>query len=110
LQSYKVDPIVGKRFLYSLDATFLTSTSILASHWDGPHPVKHVYSSDPAKEKLLAIQALVLVLHQYSVDLALKGNVYSLPTPYWAGFYVYHVERDLARKLLPVNAPDQSSP
>ncbi|MDQ7858795.1 MAG: hypothetical protein QN174_03925 [Armatimonadota bacterium] len=51
---------VGKRFLYELDAMFLTSSSIIAGHFDP----------------------------------------YRLLTPYWAGFLVYHVERDLARGLL----------
>lgn len=110
LQSYKVDPVVGKHFLYDLDATFLTSTSILAGHWDGAHPVKHVFDNDPAKEKAKAIQAALLVFRGYSTNLALKGNIYGLPTPYWAGFYMYHIERDLAQKLLPVNSPDSSSP
>lgn len=110
LRSYAVNTAVNKHFLYDLDATLVTSTSIVAGHWDGAHPVKHVFNTDPAKEKRQAIQAALLVFQGYATNLALKGNVYHLPTPYWAGFYVYHIERDLAHNLLPVRAPDSSSP
>ena len=93
-----------------LDATFLTSTSIIAGHWDGAHPVQHVFNTDPDIEKRQAIAAALLLFQGYATNLALKGNIYGLPTPYWAGFHVYHVERALAHNLLPVHAPDSSSP
>jgi hypothetical protein len=102
LQSYKVDPQIGKHFLYDLDATFVTSSSIVAGHWDGPHPAKYVFSSDPDKESRMALQALAQVLIGYMGNIALKGNVYQLPSPNWAGIYVYHVERDMTKNLLPV--------
>lgn len=90
----------ARRFLYDLDATFLTSTSIIGGHFDGARPAKTIFHSDPAREKLMAIQAALLVLNGYFTNIALIDNPYKLPTPYWAGFLVYHIERDLARGLL----------
>ncbi len=99
---HKVDGAVGKRFLRELDATFLTSSSIMAGHFDGPRPAKLVFAKDgdPGREKRMALQAILLVLGGYSTNLGVIDNPYKLPTPYWAGFLVYHVERDLAKGLL----------
>jgi hypothetical protein len=101
IAGHRVDGAVGKRFLYDLDATFLTSSSIMAGHFDGSRPAKFVFAADrdPAREKRMALQALLLVLGAYGTNLAVIDNPYRLPTPYWAGFLVYHVERDLARGL-----------
>jgi len=100
LKSYKVDVPVGRRFLYDLDATFLTSTSIIAGHFDGARPAKTIFHSDPAREKRMALQAAILVVGGYSTNLTVIDNPYKLPSPYWAGFLVYHIERDLAKGLL----------
>ncbi|MDR7419758.1 MAG: hypothetical protein QN178_12720 [Armatimonadota bacterium] len=102
LTGHKVAPTVGRRFLYDLDATFLTSSSILAGHFDGPRPAKFVFASDGdlGRERRMARQALLLVLGGYSTNLGVIDNPYKLPTPYWAGFLVYHIERDLAKGLL----------
>jgi hypothetical protein len=99
---HKVDPTVGRRFLYDLDATFLTSSSIMAGHFDGPRPAKLVFARDGdlGRERRMALQALLLVLGGYSTNLGVIDNPYKLPTPYWAGFLLYHVERDLTRGLL----------
>jgi hypothetical protein len=32
----------------------------------------------------------------------MKDNPYRLPTPNYAGYYVYHIEHELARDLLPL--------
>lgn len=48
----------------------------------------------------MALQAFLLVLGGYSTNLGVIDNPLKLPTPYWAGFLVYHVERDLAKGLL----------
>jgi hypothetical protein len=100
--SHKVDGMVGRRFLYDLDATFLTTTSILAGHFDGPRPAKLVFAADGdlGREKRMAAQALMLVLGGYTTNLGVIDNPYKLPTPYWAGFLLYHVERDLAKGLV----------
>jgi hypothetical protein len=102
MAGHRVDGAVGKRFLYDLDATFVTSSSILAGHFDGAQPVKFVFAADrdPGRERRMARQALLLVLGGYATNLGVIDNPYRLPTPYWAGFLVYHVERDLARGLL----------
>jgi hypothetical protein len=95
-------PAVGRRSLYDLDATFLTSSSILAGHFDGPRPAKFIFAHDrdPGREKRMAAQALALVFSGYSTNLAVVGNPCKLPTPYWAGFLVAHIERDLAKGLI----------
>ncbi len=100
LKAYKVSDVAGRRFLYTLDATFLTSSSIIAGHFDGPQPHKKIFNSDPAREKRMALQALLGVLGGYATNLVLRDNLYKLPSPYWAGLLVYHVERDLAKGLL----------
>jgi hypothetical protein len=102
MAGHRVDGAVGKRFLYDLDATFVTSSSILAGHFDGARPAKFVFAADrdPGRERRMALQALLLVLGGYSANLGVIDNPYRLPTPYWAGFLVYHVERDLAKGLL----------
>ncbi len=73
------------------DPPFLTSTSIIGGHFDGARSAKTIFHSNPAREKAKAFQAVLL---------ALIDNPYKLPSPYWAGFLVYHIERDLAKGLL----------
>jgi hypothetical protein len=102
VSGHKVDGAVGKRFLYQLDATFLTSSSILAGHFDGTRPVKFVFAADrdPGREKRMAFEALKLVLGQYAMNIGVIDNPYKIPTPYWSGFLVSHIERDLAKGLV----------
>ena len=99
---HKVDGAVGKRFLRELDATFLTSSSIIAGHFDGPRPAKLVFAADGdlGREKRMAVQALLLLFGGYSTNLGVIDNPYKLPSPYWSGFLLYHVERDLAKGLV----------
>ncbi|MBI3998897.1 MAG: hypothetical protein HY355_07675 [Armatimonadetes bacterium] len=101
LKAYNIgNDRAARRFLYDLDATFLTSTSIIGRHFDGKQPVKTIFHRDPARDRILAFKAAVLVLGGYWDNMVLMDNPYSLPTPYWAGFLVYHIERDLAKGLV----------
>jgi hypothetical protein len=100
LKAYHIkDNMVMRRFLYDLDATFLTSTSILAGHLDGKTPAKSIFNNDPTKEKAQALQAALLVMNGYATNIALEGNTFKLPSPYWSGYKVYHVSYDLAEGM-----------
>lgn len=102
LKSYNIqgDQIL-KNFLVKLDATFLTSGSIVAGHLDGDNPAKFIFTPDKdlAKEKAKARVALSYTISEYSAYLALERNIYKLPSPYWAGFGVYFITRDIADGL-----------
>lgn len=103
LKSYNIqNNIVMKRFLVTQDATFLTTSSIIAGHFDGDKPAKFVFSpeKDIDIEKRLARTALISIIQQYFTNIALKDNVYALPTPYWAGHKAYHITRDIAFGLM----------
>jgi hypothetical protein len=109
-KSYTVqnDPVL-KRFLYSLDATFLTSSSIVAQHFDGETPARFIFapSKDVAVERRIALQALLQVLNAYAVNIAQASNKYKLPSPYWVGFLGYGITKDLARGLIKNDKPFQ---
>ena len=102
LKSYNIqnDPIL-KNFLVKLDATFLTSSSVVAGHLDGDNPARFIYSADKniVKEKAMAFAALNLTIGEYSAYLTLERNIYKIPSPYWAGFRVYYITRDIANGL-----------
>jgi hypothetical protein len=102
LKSYNIqnNPTM-KRFLVSLDATFLTSSSIVADHFDGPKPAKFVFNAEKnlPKERVQATAALTLTLNQYDLNIRMTGNEFNLPSPYWAGFMGYHIVRELALGL-----------
>lgn len=104
LKSYNIqsDPIL-KNFLVKLDATFLTSSSIVADggHLDGPTPVKFIFTPDKniETEKAKARVALSYTISEYAAYLTLERNIYKLPSPYWAGFRVYWITRDIADGL-----------
>lgn len=102
LKSYNIqgDQIL-KNFLVKLDATFLTSSSIVAGHLDGSKPARYIFSAekDIIKEKAMAAQALNLTIGEYAAYLTLERNIYKIPSPYWAGFRVYFITRELANGL-----------
>lgn len=103
LKSYNIqNNMVMKRFLVTLDATFLTSSSILPNHFDGHTPAKFVFSADKnsTREMAMAVQALHATITQYAENLLLKENTYSLPSPYWAGHQAYHITRDIASGII----------
>ena len=87
-----------KRFLVSLDATFLTSSSILFNHLDGDQPVKYIFSPEKSNkiEKAKAAAALLMVLDNYANNISVGKNEFQLPSPYWAGFKGYFITRDIA--------------
>lgn len=103
LKAYNIqNDMVLKRFLVNLDATFLTSSSIVLNHFDGEQPAKFVFSADRnlTKEKAQAGIALSSTIAQYSVNVGQSGNTFGLPTPYWAGHKGYRITRDLAAGLM----------
>lgn len=103
LKAYNIQSnMVMKKFLVTLDATFLTSSSIVASHFDGPSPAKFVFTPerDLQREKNQAKMALLGTISEYVLNMRPKENVFLLPTPYWAGYKGYHITRDLAAGLL----------
>lgn len=101
LKAYSIqNDMVMKKFLTKLDATFLTSSSIIGSHFDGGEPVKKVFSQETAKEKVMAYQALTATMGEYTNNMAVSSNKYKLPTPYWAGFMGYNISYDIADGLL----------
>lgn len=102
LKSYNIQgDAVLRNFLVKLDATFLTSSSVVAGHLDGSQPARYIFSADKdmVKEKAMAFQALNLTLGEYAAYLTLERNIYKIPSPYWAGFRVYYITRDLADGL-----------
>jgi hypothetical protein len=102
LKKYNIqnDPTL-KNFLVKLDATFLTSSSVVAGHLDGAKPAKFIFSADKnlVQEQTMAMSALNLTIGEYSTYLSLERNIYKIPSPYWAGFRVYFITRDLAEGL-----------
>ena len=98
LQAWKAQPAnLNGRWLRNADASFITTTSAIAGHWDGKTPVKNVFSPEPPRNKAMAVQALGLTMGVYPQNIALSSG--ATPTPHWVGFTVYHVEKDLAKGL-----------
>jgi hypothetical protein len=101
LKTYTVENnMVMKNYLRKLDATFLTSSSIVASKLDGAAPVRKIFDENLVKEKAKAASVLSLTFNAYSNYVIVKENPYRLPTPYWAGFYQYFITYDLASGLM----------
>jgi hypothetical protein len=46
----------------------------------------------------MATLIAAMVLGEYSANMALNEN--GIPSPFWAGFWICHIEKDLARGLL----------
>lgn len=98
LKVWKAQPAnLNGMWLRNADASFITTTSAIAGHWDGKTPVKNVFAPEPDRNKRMAVAALGLTMNVYSKNIALSSG--STPTPHWVGFTIYHVERDLARGL-----------
>jgi hypothetical protein len=79
------------------DASFITTTSALADHWDGRTPVKNVFAPESSRNKTMAGEALQLTLGVYFKNISQSSP--ATPTPHWVGFTIYHVERALASRL-----------
>jgi hypothetical protein len=98
LKAWKAQPAnLNGHWLRNADATFVTTTSILADHWDGNTPAKNVFAPEASRNKYMAQQALGLTMRVYTQNIALNGA--ATPTPHWVGFTMFHVERDLAKGL-----------
>lgn len=98
LRNWKAEPAnMNGTWLRNADATFITTTSTLAGHWDGSTPVKNVFNPDKIRNRNMAVQALLLSLNVYKTNVGLSGPL--TPTPHWVGFSMYHVEKDLAKGL-----------
>jgi hypothetical protein len=106
LKAYNIqNNLVMKNFLYDQDANFLTSSSILGpggGHLDGPKPVKFIFSKekDIDIERRLARTVLLSTIQKYFTNLAMKENVYRLPSPFWSGFRAYAITTFLAEGLI----------
>jgi len=101
LKAYNIqNDMIRKNFLSKLDATFLTSSSILGGHFDGGSPVKHVFSTEDSRERVQAGIILESTLAEYTNNMAVASNKFKLPTPYWAGFMGYNITYDIASGLL----------
>jgi hypothetical protein len=98
LKAWRAQPTnLNGTWLRNADATFVTTTSTMAGHWDGATPVKNVFAPEAARDKFMAGEALGLTLGVYSKNITISSN--TTPTPHWVGFTVYHVERDLVKGL-----------
>ncbi len=95
LQKYDVQKnMLLRNFLYQLDASFLTSSSIAFGHFDGIHPAKFVFAADGnlEREENMAKQVLLRIMPQYLSNIKQSG----LPSPYWVGFLKYRIVNELA--------------
>ena len=98
LKAWKAQPAnLNGTWLRNADATFITTTSTLAGHWDGKTPVKNVFALEAGRNKVMAGEALSLTMGVYSKNIAVSSG--ATPTPHWVGFTMFHVERDLAKGL-----------
>jgi len=79
------------------DATFITTTSTLAGHWDGETPAKNVFAPEAQRNKNMAGEALQLTLGVYFKNIS--QSTPATPTPHWVGFTIYHVEKALSSRL-----------
>ena len=68
------------------DATFLTSSSIIASHLDGENLAKFIFDKDKMqrKEKRRAAAALLMVLDNYAANMGIRQMNFAA-LPYWSG-------------------------
>jgi hypothetical protein len=79
------------------DASFITTTSALAGHWDGPTPVKNVFAPESSRNKSMAGEALQLTMGVYLRNITQSSA--ATPSPHWVGFTIYHIEKDLSKGL-----------
>src|SRR5207253_2927912 len=99
LKAWRAQPAnLNGTWLRNADATFITTTSTIAGHWDGKTPVKNVFWPEAGRNRNMAIQALGLTMNVYTKNLAISGNS-ATPTPHWVGYTIYHVEKYLATGL-----------
>lgn len=101
MKSYDIQKdLVMKNFLYALDSNFLTTTSIVMGHFDGPQPKRMLFATDTFDERKQALYVLKDTVDKYRTFIDAKGNPDKLPSPYWSSQFIYHVPRDIASGLM----------
>jgi hypothetical protein len=99
LKSWRAQPAnLNGTWLRNADATFVTTTSTLAGHWDGSTPIRNVFAPEKGRNTFMAGEALQLTLGVYTRNISISHNN-ATPTPHWVGFTIYHVEHGLVRGL-----------
>jgi hypothetical protein len=99
LKAWRAQPAnLNGTWLRNADASFITTTSTLAGHWDGPTPVKNVFAPEKSRNNSMAGEALQLTLGVYFRNMSISHNN-ATPTPHWVGFTIYHIEHGLAHGL-----------
>ncbi len=91
--------IVMKKFLVTQDASFLTSSSIIAFKFDGRQPKKFVFADNLPDEHAKAAIVLSTILTNYASNAGVEKNQFKLLTPYWAGFMGYNISHHLSNGL-----------
>jgi hypothetical protein len=100
LKSYNIQSnIIMKKFLVTQDASFLTSSSIIAFKFDGRQPKKFVFADNLPDEHAKAAIVLSTILTNYASNAGVEKNQFRLLTPYWAGFMGYKITYILSAGL-----------
>ncbi|MGG9960532.1 hypothetical protein [Ferruginibacter sp. SUN106] len=100
LKSYNIqNNMVMKKYLVTQDASFLTSSSIIAFKFDGRQPKKFVFADNLPDEHAKASIVLSTILTDYASNAGVEKNKFRLLTPYWAGFMGYNISHFLSNGL-----------
>ncbi len=100
LKSYTIqNNMVMKNYLVTQDASFLTSSSIIAFKFDGKKPKKLVFADNVPDEHAKAAIVLSTILTNYASNAGVDKNKFRLLTPYWAGFMGYNISHYLSNGL-----------
>jgi hypothetical protein len=100
LKSYNIqNNMVMKNFLVTQDASFLTSSSIIAFKFDGSQPKKLVFADNLPDEHAKAGIVLSTILTNYASNAKVEKNKFRLLTPYWVGFMGYNISHYLSNGL-----------
>ena len=101
LKSYNIQSnMVMKKYLVTQDASFLTSSSIIAFKFDGKKPKKFVFADNLPDEHAKAAIVLSTILTNYASNAGVEKNKFRLLTPYWAGFMGYNISHNLSNGLM----------
>lgn len=100
LKSYNIqNNMVMKKYLVTQDASFLTSSSIIAFKFDGKNPKKFVFADNLPDDHAKASIVLTTILTDYAANAGVEKNKFRLLTPYWAGFMGYNISHFLSNGL-----------
>ena len=101
LKSYTIQgDIIMKKYLVTQDASFLTSSSIIAFKFDGKQPKKMIFADNLPDEHAKAGIVLGTILTNYASNAGVEKNKFRLLTPYWAGFMGYNISHHLSSGLM----------